>query len=138
MLNMPARNATATDRPVRMSGVASNAVSLPIVLHVVVCIIGAFIGGAVIGWVVGEIKARTGAHEVILTIMLNYVMYNLLAFLLSSRSLMQAPGQTNAVAPNINGNAMLPHVGVAGGEPRSHARCNRDRHLSTQLFGKRI
>ena len=27
MLNIPARNATATDRPVRMSGVASNAVS---------------------------------------------------------------------------------------------------------------
>src|SRR5215467_1978038 len=67
------------------------AVHLPIVLHAVVCIIGAFIGGAVIGWIVGEIKARTGAHEVILTIMLNYVMYNFLAFMLSSQSLMQAP-----------------------------------------------
>jgi general nucleoside transport system permease protein len=87
------------------------AVNLPIVLHAIVCIIGAFVGGAVIGWVVGVIKARTGAHEVILTIMLNYVMYNLLAFLLTSRNLMQAPGQTNAVAPNIAGNAMLPHVG---------------------------
>ena len=87
------------------------AVNLPIVLHAVVCIIGAFIGGAVIGWIVGEIKARTGAHEVILTIMMNYVMYNLLAFLLSSRSLMQTRGQTNAVAPNIAGSAMLPHVG---------------------------
>ena len=49
------------------------AVSLPIVLHAAVCVIGAFAGGAVIGWIVGEIKARTGAHEVILTIMLNYV-----------------------------------------------------------------
>jgi len=87
------------------------AVHLPIVLHAVVCIIGAFIGGAVIGWIVGEIKARTGAHEVILTIMLNYVMYNLLAFMLSSQSLMQAPHQSNAVAPSIDGNAMLPHVG---------------------------
>ena len=87
------------------------AVHLPIVLHAIVCIIGAFIGGAVIGWIVGELKARTGAHEVILTIMLNYVMYNLLAFLLTSHNLMQAPGQTNAIAPNIAGNAMLPHVG---------------------------
>ena len=87
------------------------AVNLPIVLHAVVCIIGAFIGGAVIGWIVGELKARTGAHEVILTIMLNYVMYNLLSFLLTSHNLMQAPGQTNAIAPNIAGNAMLPHVG---------------------------
>jgi general nucleoside transport system permease protein len=87
------------------------AVHLPIVLHAVVCIIGAFAGGAVIGWIVGEVKARTGAHEVILTIMLNYVMYNLLSFLLSSQSLMQAPGQTNQVAPSIAASAMLPHVG---------------------------
>jgi simple sugar transport system permease protein len=87
------------------------AVNLPIVLHAIVCIIGAFIGGAVIGWIVGEIKARTGAHEVILTIMMNYVMYNLLAFLVSSRNLMQAPGQTSAIAPAVQGNAMLPHVG---------------------------
>jgi simple sugar transport system permease protein len=87
------------------------AVNLPIVLHAVVCIIGAFAGGAVIGWIVGEIKARTGAHEVILTIMLNYVMYNLLAFLLSSRNLMQAPSQTSALAPPVKGSAMLPHVG---------------------------
>jgi ABC-type uncharacterized transport system permease subunit len=87
------------------------AVNLPIVLHAIVCIIGAFAGGAVIGWIVGEIKARTGAHEVILTIMLNYVMYNLLAFMLTSHNLMQAPGQGNAVAPNVAGNALLPHVG---------------------------
>ena len=87
------------------------AVHLPIVLHAVVCIIGAFAGGAVLGWLVGEIKARTGAHEVILTIMLNYVMYNFLAFMLTSHNLMQAPGQTNAVAPNVAGSAMLPHVG---------------------------
>jgi general nucleoside transport system permease protein len=87
------------------------AVNLPIVLHAIVCIIGAFAGGAVIGWIVGEIKARTGAHEVILTIMLNYIMYNLLAYLVSSRNLMQAPGQTNAEAPPVNANAMLPHVG---------------------------
>jgi len=87
------------------------AVNLPIVLHAIVCIIGAFVGGAIIGWLVGEIKARTGAHEVILTIMINYVMYNLLAFMVSSQNLMQAPGQTSALAPPVKGNAMLPHVG---------------------------
>jgi len=81
------------------------------VLHAVVCIIGAFIGGAALGWIVGVIKARTGAHEVILTIMFNYVMYNLLAFLLNSQNLMQAPGQTSAIAPGVANSAMLPHVG---------------------------
>ena len=45
-----------------------------------------------IGWLTGEIKARAGAHEVIVTIMLNYVMQYFLAYLLSSQSLLQAPG----------------------------------------------
>jgi general nucleoside transport system permease protein len=58
-------------------------VSLPPGIHVIVCIIGAFVGGAVIGWFVGLLKAKTGAHEVIVTIMLNYVMYDLLSWLLS-------------------------------------------------------
>jgi ABC-type uncharacterized transport system permease subunit len=87
------------------------AVNLPIVVHVVVCVIGAFAGGAVMGWLVGVIKARTGAHEVILTIMFNYIMYNFLAYMLTSHSLMQAPNQPNAVAPSIDANAFLPHVG---------------------------
>src|SRR5262249_38558176 len=46
-------------------------VSMPIVIHVIVCVIGGFAGGAALGWLAGEIKARTGAHEVIVTIMLN-------------------------------------------------------------------
>ncbi len=86
-------------------------VSLPIVIHVVVCVIGAFIGGAAIGWVVGVLKARTGAHEVIVTIMLNYVLYNLLSYLLSTPKALQLPHQSNLVAPNIDGSAYLPHVG---------------------------
>ena len=58
-------------------------VSLPFFVHVVVCVIGGFLGGAALGWLVGELKARTGAHEVITTIMLNYIMAYFLAYLLS-------------------------------------------------------
>src|SRR6266571_3209777 len=86
-------------------------VSMPIVIHVIVCVIGAFIGGAAIGWIVGLLKARTGAHEVIVTIMLNYVLYNLLSYLLSTPKALQLPHQSNLVAPNIDGSAYLPHVG---------------------------
>jgi len=86
-------------------------VSLPLVIHVVVCVAGAMVGGAALGWVVGELKARTGAHEVIVTIMLNYVMANLLVYLLSGHSLLQAPGQPNQVGAPVAGNAVLPHVG---------------------------
>jgi general nucleoside transport system permease protein len=83
-------------------------VSMPFFVHVVVCVIGGFAGGAVIGWLTGEIKARTGAHEVIVTIMLNYVMQYLLAYLLSSQSLLQSHGSSNAITPAIASNAHLP------------------------------
>jgi ABC-type uncharacterized transport system permease subunit len=83
-------------------------VSLPFFVHVVVCVIGGFVGGAAIGWLTGEIKARTGAHEVIVTIMLNYVMQYLLAYLLSSQSLLQAAGSPNPITPPIASDAHLP------------------------------
>jgi ABC-type uncharacterized transport system permease subunit len=86
-------------------------VSMPPVIHVIVCLIGGIAGGAVIGWLVGELKARTGAHEVIVTIMLNYVMYNLLSYLLGTPKALQAPGQSNLISPNVAANAQLPHVG---------------------------
>jgi ABC-type uncharacterized transport system permease subunit len=83
-------------------------VNLPFGVHVIVCVIGGFVGGAAIGGVVGALKARTGAHEVIVTIMMNYVMQYLLAYLLSYHYLMQAPGSSNLITPNIAGNAHLP------------------------------
>ena len=87
------------------------AVSMPPVIHVIVCLIGGIAGGAAVGWVVGELKARTGAHEVIVTIMLNYVMYNVLSYLLGTTKVLQAPGQSNLISPTIAANAQLPHVG---------------------------
>jgi simple sugar transport system permease protein len=87
------------------------AVSMPPVIHVIVCLLGGIAGGAVIGWLVGELKARTGAHEVIVTIMLNYVMYNLLSYLLGTPAALQAPRQSNLISPNMAANAQLPHVG---------------------------
>jgi ABC-type uncharacterized transport system permease subunit len=86
-------------------------VSLPPFIHVVVCVVGAFVGGAVIGWFVGVLKARTGAHEVIVTIMLNYVMYDLLTYLLSTPKALQQPGQNNQIAPFVANDATLGHVG---------------------------
>jgi general nucleoside transport system permease protein len=86
-------------------------VNLPAGIHIIVCVIGALVGGAILGWIVGELKARTGAHEVIVTIMLNYVMYNLLDYLLSTPKALQQPGQSNQIAPPIDQNAVFPHVG---------------------------
>ncbi|HSZ45332.1 MAG TPA: ABC transporter permease [Streptosporangiaceae bacterium] len=87
------------------------AVSLPIVIHAIVCLIGGFAGGAVMGWLVGLLKARTGAHEVIVTIMLNYVMYDFLSYLLGTPTALQLPHQANLTSPIIASSAQLPHVG---------------------------
>ena len=43
---------------------------LPFLLHLLVVIVAGLVGGAIWGGVVGLLKARTGAHEVIVTIML--------------------------------------------------------------------
>jgi general nucleoside transport system permease protein len=92
-------------------------VSLPPVIHVIVCVLGGFAGGAVIGWVAGELKARTGAHEVITTIMLNYVMAFLLSYLLGN--VMQRPGRSDLISPFIAANAKLWHL--LGGTLRVNA-----------------
>jgi ABC-type uncharacterized transport system permease subunit len=91
-----------------MAGWLGYAYNMPFFVHVVVCVLGAFVGGAALGWLAGELKARTGAHEVITTIMLNYVMLYFLAYVLSSHSLMQAPGGSNAITLPITSNAHLP------------------------------
>jgi simple sugar transport system permease protein len=84
-------------------------VSLPPVIHVVVCLLGGFAGGAVMGWIVGELKARTGAHEVVVTIMLNYVMYYFLAYILGT-SVLQQHGRTDLISPVIAVDARLWHI----------------------------
>jgi simple sugar transport system permease protein len=88
------------------------AVHMPMILHVVVAVIGGFVGGSITGGFVGYMKARTGAHEVIVTIMLNYVMEFLLLFLLGL-AVFRAPGLPNPVSPPVASNATLPHLAGA-------------------------
>ena len=67
---------------------------LPPFLHFTVAVIAAIIGSALVGALVGILKARTGANEVITTIMLNYVIVSFFAFLLLDNNLLQ--GETAA------------------------------------------
>jgi general nucleoside transport system permease protein len=83
--------------------------NLPPFVHVVVAIIAGTIGGALWGAIAGVLKARTGAHEVITTIMLNYVALYLLDYLLSTAGF-QNGGSGQAISRPIHGNAMLPHL----------------------------
>ncbi|NIK62275.1 ABC transporter permease [Kribbella shirazensis] len=83
---------------------------LPPVLHLIVAIVAGLIGGAIWGGVVGLLKARTGAHEVIVTIMLNYVAIYLLAWLLTT-STFRRPGRTDPISPIVDANAQYPQIG---------------------------
>jgi simple sugar transport system permease protein len=48
-------------------------------------LIAGFVGGALWGFVPGILKARTGAHEVIVTIMLNFIVLALLNWIVAAR-----------------------------------------------------
>ncbi len=88
-------------------------VQLPIGIHVPLVLLAGAAGGAAAGFVPGFLKARTGAHEVITTIMFNYVMLNLLDYLLSV-SPFQQPGQSNAISRTMPATARLPHLFGSG------------------------
>ncbi|UOW04704.1 ABC transporter permease [Clavibacter michiganensis subsp. michiganensis] len=81
---------------------------LPPVIHLVLAVAAGIVGGAVWGGIVGLLKARTGAHEVIVTIMLNYVAFYLLSYLLRTSGLLQAPGSNNPKTPAMAENAIFP------------------------------
>jgi general nucleoside transport system permease protein len=57
----------------------------PAVIAVPLCILAAAAGGAVVGFVPGVLKARFGAHEVIVTIMLNFIVLAFLNWIVASR-----------------------------------------------------
>lgn len=56
---------------------------LPAIIHLPLTLIAAGIGGAAWAAIPGFLKAKTGAHEVITTIMLNYVSFRLTEYLVS-------------------------------------------------------
>lgn len=83
---------------------------LPVVLHVVVAVAVGVAAGALWGALAGLLKATTGAHEVIVTIMLNYIAFYLLSWLLATPGLLQAPGSANPKTPPMMDTALLPRL----------------------------
>jgi simple sugar transport system permease protein len=64
---------------------------MPWLPHVLLAFAAAAVGGALAGLIPGVLKAATGASEVIVTIMLNYVAANFLTYLLSG-TFFRVPG----------------------------------------------
>ena len=83
---------------------------LPPVIHLLVAILAGMLGGAIWAGIAGVLKATTGAHEVIVTIMLNYIAFYILGYLLATPGLLQAPGSSNPKTPAMKANAIMPHL----------------------------
>jgi len=90
---------------------------LPAALHLTAALLAGVSAGAAWGLIPGFLKARTGAHEVITTIMLNYVAVGLVLYLLS-KPIFLREGRTDPLSPEVAGSARLPQL--AGETLRLH------------------
>src|SRR5690606_26485132 len=80
---------------------------LPPVIHMLVAVLAGAIGGGLWGFIPGILRAKTGAHEVITTIMLNHISVYLLAFLLTTTAF-QRPGRADPISPPVADSALYP------------------------------
>ena len=90
-----------------VAGWVGFAVELPPIIHVAVALLAGIGAGAIWGGIVGLLKARTGAHEVILTIMLNYVAYWAIVYALRTPELLRNPDNNNPITPGMLDTAIL-------------------------------
>lgn len=80
-------------------------VGLPAYIHLPLALLAGIAGGGIWGMIPGYLKARFGAHEVVNTIMMNWIAFRLSDWLLSGP--MKASG-FRPVTPNIEPTAELP------------------------------
>ena len=89
--------------------------ALPGILHLVVAVLAGIVGGLLFGGLVGWLKARRGAHEVIVTIMLNYVAFFFLGSWLLNTSVFHDPKNAGqAISKPAESDAVLPHLFGSG------------------------
>ncbi len=94
------------------AAIAGFALPLPIVIHVLVALLAGLLGGALWGFIPGILKARTGAHEVITTIMLNYTAGLFLTWLILQNGV-QSPERSDAISKSVDTSAQLASFGGA-------------------------
>jgi ABC-type uncharacterized transport system permease subunit len=81
---------------------------LPAIIHVPLALLAGAAGGAAWAFVPAILKAKAGAHEVINTIMMNYVAFRLSDWLLGDKGPLKRPDSANPISPFIEKSAELP------------------------------
>ncbi|RMB58475.1 ABC transporter permease [Tessaracoccus antarcticus] len=82
---------------------------LPWFIHIPIALALAMVFGALWGAIAGFLKAKTGAHEVIVTIMLNYIALYMLQFLLTT-PMLQQPGRSDPISSVVEFSATMPRL----------------------------
>src|SRR5690349_15822464 len=77
-------------------------------VHVLVCLVAGTLAGAAYAGIAGVLKATTGAHEVITTIMLNWIAVWVGSYLFGQSGPLQNPSQSIPVSSDIADGAKLP------------------------------
>jgi ABC-type uncharacterized transport system permease subunit len=90
------------------AGFVSFNLHLPFPLHLLVAIVVGVLGASAYGALVGFLKARTGANEVIVTIMLNYIAFYLLTYLMRTPVLQDPTAGGTPKTPAPDASAQLP------------------------------
>lgn len=87
-----------------MAAWVSFRIPMPWGIHLFVAIVVGVSAAALWGSIAGFLKARTGAHEVIVTIMLNYVALSLVTWMMRNPAIMQDPtvgGAPKTLPPDV-------------------------------------
>jgi ABC-type uncharacterized transport system permease subunit len=84
--------------------------SLPWFIHLPLTMGLGVLGGAIWGAIPGALKAYTGGHEVINTIMMNYIALNITSFLLNGPMRDPNPLNLSAKTPDIAVSARIPPI----------------------------
>ena len=82
---------------------------LPFAVHLIIILLSGALFGAFYAFIAGWLKATTGAHEVITTIMLNLIAYRLLDFFLRMPAI-QKEGRNDPISKSIFETAELPRI----------------------------
>jgi simple sugar transport system permease protein len=85
-------------------------VDIPLIIHLPLTIIIGMAAGALWASIAGFLKAYTGGHEVINTIMMNYIALNTISFLLNGPMKDSDPNNVIARTPLIADSARIPTI----------------------------
>lgn len=83
---------------------------LPAIIHIPLALLAGALAGGLYGAIPGALKTFRGAHEVIVTIMLNYIAINLTDYLADGPFKDNSPGNIVARTPEILDSARIPSI----------------------------